>query len=124
MTDAPESPLESTVLAASPHGDRPNRLNQVAAWVGIVAGIVFIVAAVFFTGVYAGQTYGHRDRDWRATNGSCPMMSGGMMGSGGGMPGGMMSPGGMSPGMMPGMPGGKMGPGQQAPTPPTARPSS
>ena len=38
---------------------RPSRLNQVAAWVGIVAGIVFIVGSVFFTGFILGHRGGH-----------------------------------------------------------------
>lgn len=126
MSDAPETPIEPTVVATSVQESRPNRLNHVAAWVGIVAGIVFIIAAVFFSGVYAGKTYSDRYRDGRAANGSCPMMGGGMMAPGG-MPGGMMPPGGMPPGMMPpGMmgPGGKMGPGQQVPTTSPAAPTT
>jgi len=39
-------------------GDKPSRLNQVAAWVGIVAGIVFIVGAVFFSGFFLGRHSG------------------------------------------------------------------
>ena len=34
---------------------RPPRLYQAAAWVAIVAGIVFIVSAVFFTGFFLGR---------------------------------------------------------------------
>ncbi len=34
---------------------RPPRLYQAAAWVAIVAGIVFIVGAVFFTGFFMGR---------------------------------------------------------------------
>ena len=41
--------------------DRPNRLNQILAWVGIVAGVVFIVAVIFFSGFFLGaHSGGHR----------------------------------------------------------------
>jgi hypothetical protein len=40
---------------------RRNRLTAVAAWVGIVAGVVFIVAVVFFSGFILGaHSGGHR----------------------------------------------------------------
>ena len=39
--------------------DRRNRLSAVAAWVGIIAGIVFIVAVIFFTGFILGAHAGH-----------------------------------------------------------------
>ena len=48
---------------------RHGRLTTVAAWVGIVAGVVFIVAVIFFSGFVLGaQSGGHRggghgDRD-------------------------------------------------------------
>lgn len=35
-----------------PRTARPSRLNQVLAWVGIVAGGLFIVAAIFFAGFF------------------------------------------------------------------------
>ncbi|HEX2285340.1 MAG TPA: hypothetical protein VHI10_11070, partial [Mycobacterium sp.] len=41
-----------------PQRDRPNRLNQAAAWVGIAAGAVFIVAVVFGTGFMLGKHSG------------------------------------------------------------------
>lgn len=37
---------------------KPNRLFQVAAWVAIVAGSVFIVAVIFFTGFVLGAHSG------------------------------------------------------------------
>ena len=37
---------------------RRNRLTAVAAWVGIVAGTVFIVAVIFFTGFILGAHAG------------------------------------------------------------------
>jgi hypothetical protein len=50
---------------------RRNRLTAVAAWVGIVAGVVFIVAVIFFSGFILGSHsggghrggWGHGDRD-------------------------------------------------------------
>jgi hypothetical protein len=49
---------------------RHSRLTAVAAWVGIVAGVVFIVAVVFFSGFVLGahggghhRGGGHGDRD-------------------------------------------------------------
>ena len=36
-------------------GDRTSRVYQGAAWVAIVAGVVFIVGAVFFTGFALGR---------------------------------------------------------------------
>ena len=95
-----------------PH--RSSRVYQVLAWVGIVAGIVFIVAAIFFSGFLAARVAGgsgwHRGdqnsqmRPGGPMGGGCPMMQmqGGGMGPGGMGPGGMgsggMSPGGMGPG--------------------------
>ena len=40
---------------------RHSRLTAVAAWVGIVAGVVFIVAVIFFSGFFLGaHSGGHR----------------------------------------------------------------
>ncbi len=140
MTESPETP---THMATSPVADTEdvhhnNRLYRALAWVGVIAGVLFIVAVVFFSGYFAGRSadgYGWH-RGWQ--NGQ--MQPGGMMGSGCPMmqmmPGGMgpgMMPGGMGPGMMPGgmgpgmMPGG-MGPGgmggpNMAPTTPMPPPA-
>ena len=38
--------------------ERPRRLGQVLAWVGIIAGVVFIVAVVFFSGFVIGKHSG------------------------------------------------------------------
>jgi hypothetical protein len=64
MTDTAEHP--TTTLSADPPTPppvtrdasdraRPNRLYQALAWVGIVAGVVFIVAVVFFSGFILGK---------------------------------------------------------------------
>jgi hypothetical protein len=34
------------------HPTRPSRLNQALAWVGIVAGGLFVVGAIFFSGYF------------------------------------------------------------------------
>jgi hypothetical protein len=96
--------------------DRLSRLSQVFAWVGVIAGVVFVVAVIFFSGFFLGWSSGDDDYGWHRGHGgwhrgyggwppdTCPMMGpGGMTG-----PGGMMGPGGMGP-------GGPMGP-QQSPT--------
>jgi hypothetical protein len=58
-----ETPAPHTQPAAvdTERRDRPNRLSQVAAWVGIVAGVVFVVAVIFFSGVYATTQFGGGD---------------------------------------------------------------
>lgn len=48
MTETPQAPSESTAGKPSP---RSSRLGQVAAVVGITAGVVFVVGAVFFFGL-------------------------------------------------------------------------
>jgi hypothetical protein len=84
VAPAPPSPPPSPVVPAQPH--RPNRLNQAAAWVGIVAGAVFIVAVVFGTGFMLGKHSGgpHFDRDREAVvfkhRGPVPMGPMGPMG--------------------------------------------
>lgn len=135
MTETPESTdatPETVLPAESDHRHhRPSRLYQTLAWVGIIAGVLFIVAMIFFSGVFLGRMSGgyhgwHRGHPGgqMGPNGSmdCPMMEhGGMMGPGGMGHGGMMGPGGMDH-------GGMMGPGQPpssaTPMPPfTQRPS-
>jgi hypothetical protein len=55
-TPPPEAPR---AVVAEPRGH--SRLTAVAAWVGIVAGVVFIVAVVFFSGFILGaHSGGHR----------------------------------------------------------------
>lgn len=94
MTTAPESTSEPSTAAGQLRDDGrrdgQGRLGQVAAGIGIIAGVVFIVAVIFFSGVFlARSTDGYY---WWGQNhngghvGSCPMMtSGDMMGPGGHM---------------------------------------
>jgi hypothetical protein len=82
MTETPESASEST---------RPSRLSQAVAVVGIVAGVVFIVAVVFYSGFFLGSRSAHRFSGPQVMR--CEMG-----GSGEGMGGmGGMGPGGMGP---------------------------
>jgi hypothetical protein len=133
-TDASPPADDSGVTSQEPKNSqsRPSRLNQALAWVGIVAGGLFIVAAIFFSGFFLSSSLAG---PWNEHMGSgamacCSQMKpgdqmmkpdehmkpGAMMGPGGQMtPGGMMSPGShMTPGEM--MPGGMMGPAAQSPT--------
>jgi hypothetical protein len=94
---------------------KPNRLFQVAAWVAIVAGSVFIVAVIFFTGFAlgahsgGGHHGGHHRQDMGMMHHDGPpgmQMRPGFvfpMGPGAFGPGG--------PGMFPGGPGGQGGQG-------------
>lgn len=109
MTQTPESKAEpTTVTGQSGNDDRrygaPSRLGQVTAWVVIVAGVVFVVSVIFFSGLFLGWSsgahYGWHRGYCGGRDGSCSMVGPGMMG----------------PGMM--GPGGPMGP-QQSPTPQT-----
>src|SRR5690606_33346533 len=72
MTDTPERvdepatgpvatlpPPPPPAYVEPPRAERPNRLFQAAAWVAIVAGVIFIVGAVFFTGFALGRHGGY-----------------------------------------------------------------
>ncbi len=108
MSENPESTTPSIITSPvyddSDHRDR--RLRRVLAWVGIIAGIVFIVAVVFFSGFALGRGAGYHGwhRGYQGQMGpgggmnGCPMMRNG--GMGGGMGPGMMDPDEMGPGMM------------------------
>jgi len=118
MSQTPDVATGS-ISTAEPSADRhdhtghpPARLYQTLAWVGIVAGVVFTVAVIFFSGMLLGRASGGY-HGWHRGN------QGGQMGQGGSMgdcpmmrPGGM-GPGGMGPGGM--GPGGKMGPDDMGP---------
>ena len=163
MTETPESRAEPTTVTGEPRAvekpwrydddryGRPNRVSQVLAWVGIIAGVVFVVAVIFFSGFWIGRTSGHH-YGWHRGYYNCGQMrpcqtgTGPMMGPGGMMgpgqtsptttspmgPGGMMGPSTTSPGGPGQMGPGQMGPGQMGPggmmpggmttTPTTARP--
>jgi len=55
MTETPESTIEPTTATGQlQYDDRygaRSRLGQVAAWVLIIAGAVFVVAVIFFSGL-------------------------------------------------------------------------
>ena len=106
MTETPESRAEpTTVTGQSSYDDRyerSGRLSQVSAWVGIIAGVVFVVAVIFFSGFFLGwSSGGHGGRDGR--------------------PAGQMGPGGMTGSCSMMGPGGMMGP---TPSPTTTAPST
>jgi len=118
MSQTPGAATESSGTAeSSPDrddhtGHHPARLYQTLAWVGIVAGVVFTVAVIFFSGMLLGRASGGY-HGWHSGN------QGGQMGQGGSMgdcpmmrPGGKMGPDDISP-------GGMMKP-DQAPPPPKA----
>lgn len=104
MTETVEPVGESAVAPVATDPVRSNRLFQVAAWVAIVAGTLFIVATVFFAGFFMGRHSGHGGYGH----------GGGHHGMQGGFGGPRMMPpwgpgmGQMGPGMGPGM--GQMGP--------------
>ena len=147
MSELPEYTTDPTpvVTTAEPVAERtvvttaepkPNRLYQAAAWVAIVAGTLFIVAVIFFSGFILGKHSGgsghfgregwehgmmidrpHRDGQW----GPGMMRPGGpdQGGPGGFGPSGPGGPAGPGPGNFgPGGPG-TGGPGGQPQTPPT-----
>ncbi|MGK2855535.1 MAG: hypothetical protein ACSLE3_15740 [Microbacteriaceae bacterium] len=55
--DTSTSPT-TTVVEPAPAPVRQSRVTQVAAWVGIVAGVTFVVAVVFFSGFVLGKQSG------------------------------------------------------------------
>ncbi|HOB48276.1 MAG TPA: hypothetical protein PKK01_03030 [Mycobacterium sp.] len=132
MTEpTPATDTLDPIVTTERHVHRDTGLYRVLAWVGIVAGILFIVAVVFCAGFFAAQARGgygwHRGYQSGEmgssgpTGGGCPMMQ--MQGGMG--PGGMggMGAGGMGPGGMPGMGPGGMAPGGSRPsTPPSSMP--
>ena len=62
-TDPPPPPRVDRGVSDRERPRRESRLFQALAWVGIVAGVVFIVAVVFFSGFFIGKHsgagYGH-----------------------------------------------------------------
>jgi hypothetical protein len=57
QSKADESALNSVTRPVQqvPQYDQPNQTNTILVWVGIAAGVVFIVAVVFFSGFYIGR---------------------------------------------------------------------
>jgi hypothetical protein len=140
MSETPQSepetgPIDPVAPHAAPVATAPvptvverrhGRLNKVAAWIGVVAGTVFIVGAIFFSGFFMGLVAGHGgghhghhggggQSEWHHHHGG-PDGFQGRPGPGwpGGFPGGFGGPGGFGP-------GGPGGPDQgpnSAPTPP------
>ena len=127
-TSSPEpvtNPIETTAPATptvveTRDDDKPRRrgkLNSVAAWVGIAAGSVFIVAVVFFSGFVLGLSAGGGHHGGHHRDGGGQMHHEG--GPGHGWPGGPGGfgpggPGGFGPGFQgggPGFPGGQSGQG-------------
>ena len=96
--------------------ERGGRLNVVAAWVGIVAGSVFVVAVIFFSGFVLGAsvTGGHHHGGHQHGHGQGQMErdGGGPRHGWQGGPGGPGFPGG------PGWDGPGQGPGSPPQTPP------
>ncbi|TRW89255.1 hypothetical protein FK535_00245 [Mycolicibacterium sp. 018/SC-01/001] len=59
MEQPPLPPQPQTVYV-----ERSSRLTKVAAWVGIVAGSLFVVVVIFGAGFFTGKAVGnHRDHD-------------------------------------------------------------
>jgi hypothetical protein len=123
MTETPEPRTEPTTVGA---GSRPRegalaaaeagayyrhrRLTAVAAWVGIVAGIVFIVAVIFFSGFVLGRHAG--GGGWHHGGGHHHWQGAGMSHHGGQQMGPWRFPGGGPGGPGTGGPGGPgTGPG-------------
>ena len=105
VSENPENTTQSIVPTRHDADRRDRRLQRTLAWVGIVAGVVFTVAVIFFSGLALGRASdGHHgwNRGYQGGQmgpGGCPMM-GGMTGEGrtDGMGGpGMMRPGQQSP---------------------------
>lgn len=69
-TPSPENPepatgpVTTTPLPAPPpgHSQESNRLNKAAAWVGVIAGSVIIIAVIFGTGFFVGKGVGEGSR--------------------------------------------------------------
>ena len=98
------------------------KLNAAAAWVGIVAGVVFVVAVIFFSGFilgahsgggHRGHEGGGRDSAMTHRGGPPPMFEMGPMGP----------PRFERPPFGPGGPGGPGSQQEQPPSPPTSAPA-
>jgi hypothetical protein len=68
MTETPERPNEPTTKAAEPpsrwdNSHRPGRIYRLAAFVVVLAGIVFILAVIFWSGFLLGASAGGHHGD-------------------------------------------------------------
>jgi hypothetical protein len=102
MSETSENPTVRTSTATAPAPapvavvpHRAPRVFQIAAWVAIVAGIVFIIAVVFFSGFILGHRGGHHHHHKHHAH-HAMMHHGGPGGPGGFGPGGPGGPGGAS----------------------------
>ena len=116
-TTPSSEPATGPLAAASPapaieSPRRPSRLTQAAAWVGIVAGAVFIVAVIFFSGFILGAHAGGHHGGWHHGHHDSAMFH-----RGGPPPMWQMGPRGEMPPWAPGGPG---GPSSQPPQGPGA----
>ncbi len=92
---------EGRAVQTSPYDDRRSGPNSILAWVGIAAGVVFIVAVIFFSGFFIGRSssstfrggYHQPGMMWPSSTGPYDQRDPGMTG-----PGGMMGPSGPRPG--------------------------
>ncbi|MDX1881853.1 hypothetical protein SBI63_00615 [Mycolicibacterium sp. 120270] len=104
MSDIRESAAERHAVTTPPYDDVRHRPNSILVWVGIVAGVVFIVAVVFFAGFFIGRSsaggwrggYQQPGMMWPSQSGPYGQWGPGMMG-----PGGMMGPNYQWPGQQP-----------------------
>lgn len=94
MTETPETTTIVSPVTATEDAHRNTRLYRALAWVGIVAGVLFIVAVVFFSGFLAARATS--DYGWHRGPQSGQMKPGGA--AGGGCPMMQMQPGGMGQG--------------------------
>ena len=97
MSEIPETPTERTYAATHRPATettvpaKPPRLYQVAAWVVIVAGILYIVTTIFFAGFKIAGHHGHHH--WHHPNAMVHHHQGPRGGPHGG-PGAPIGPGG------------------------------
>jgi hypothetical protein len=106
MSETPDSPTRPTTVAnEAAVAVKPYWLYRFAAWVVIVAGIVFIVLSVFFTGFRVAHLGHHKchHHGWHHQGPGGPGGPGGPQhhGQGAGFHPGMIGPNGPGPSHMP-----------------------
>ncbi|MEZ0352105.1 hypothetical protein [Mycobacterium sp. pR1184] len=107
-TPTDEGPQPTDAVDVSAPRRRTSRLNQALAWVGIVAGGLFVVASIFFSGYFLSWSIGGSHYAATSRMDCCDQMKSGDQ----------MAPGHMMPGMTTG-PGGMMGPQSPTAAPPS-----